>query len=61
VSKKYIRVDTETPWESITDYQEIDGDETQAQLDSIAADIFNNNCTYGHQVVDEEDVPEAER
>lgn len=61
MSKKYLRVDTETPYDTITEYQEITGEETQAVLDGYAEDMFNNNCNYGSQVVDEADVPEEDR
>jgi hypothetical protein len=59
--KKYIRVITETPYDTITEYQEIEGDETEKALEGIASDIFYNSCNFGYKVVDESEVPEGER
>lgn len=59
--KRYIKVVTETPYDEITEYQELGLDETEASIEQIAADIFHNSCNYGYSVVDESDVPEGER
>lgn len=61
--KRYIRVITETPYDEITEYQEltpVDLELGEKHLEEIAADMFHNNCNYGYSVVDENEVPEDE-
>jgi hypothetical protein len=61
--KKYLRVITETPYDSFTDYEELspgqEGDDVL--LASTAADMFHNRCNYGFTVVDESEVPKGDR
>jgi len=62
--KKYIRVVTTTPYDEITEYQELDPSDLEKgerHLEGIATDLFHNNCNYGFSVVDEADVPEGDR
>jgi hypothetical protein len=62
--KRYIRVVTSTPYDEITEYQELDPEDIAAgeeHLEQIAADMFHNNCNYGYSVVDESEVPEGGR
>lgn len=58
---KYLRVDVEMPHDSQSVFEELGGDETDEQLDSIAADCLATLVTYGYSVVDESEVPEDER
>lgn len=58
---KYLRVDVEMPHDSQSVFEELAGDETDEQLDRIAADCLATLVTYGYSVVDESEVPEDER
>lgn len=59
---KYLRVDCEVgtvdkifeALDPLTEYSEDD-------LREMAADLFNNEYSYGYRVVDESEVPEGER
>ena len=59
--KKYLKVITETPHDTITSYAELSGEETESQIADSAEDLFHNVCNYGYSVVDESEVPEDER
>jgi hypothetical protein len=59
--KKYLRVITETPYQEITSYQELTGEESETELADYADGMFHNECNYGYSVVDESEVPEDER
>lgn len=63
MTKRYVRVVTSTPYDEITEYQELDvgGVDDEKSVESIARDMFHNNCNYGHSVVDESEVPKEER
>jgi len=60
---KYLRVDIDRgiAGQDATEYREIDGDETDDELNDTAAEMFANHCSYGYSVVDESDVPEDEQ
>ncbi len=60
--KKYLRVSIDNgSGQSVVVYEELDGDESESDREESAADIFSMYCSYGHEVVDESDVPEDER
>lgn len=61
MAKRYLKVITETPYDTIYSYSELDGTEKDKQLANIAQDLFHNECSYGYEVVDEADVPEDDR
>ncbi len=60
---RYLRVDIDRglAGQDVTEYIELDGDETEDDRNQMAADAFANHCSYGHSVVDESDVPTGER
>lgn len=65
--KKYLKVHIEGPCinDDVTKYEELeDYDEspwTEAELLDRAQEMVNETYTWGHDVVNEEDVPEGER
>lgn len=60
---KYLRVDIERglAGQDVTEYHQLEGDETNKDLEEIAADVLANYCSYGHSIVDESDVPANQR
>jgi hypothetical protein len=65
VSRKYLRVSVETPYDSVDLYAPLeDGEEyTQEDLLAIGQDTVNNWCSWGigEGPIDESEVPEGER
>lgn len=62
---KYLKVMIEGPvvGSDVTHYEKLDPltEYTEKDLDQVAADVVGNYYSYGHQTVDEADVPERER
>jgi hypothetical protein len=61
---KYLKVEIEGKYvgQDVTVYQPLDDEEySEKELEEWAQDLVNNEFTWGHSVVDEEDVPEDER